>query len=140
MKTESLKIKNEIRFALLKSRADAGYTQKKMAQLISVNEKTINNWECGRTEPKFIDGVRWFQALEKDFRDYLNIDYFSWAQECTSKDCTFFSEKEKSNIREMAFKLKFDVTKENQPLPNSPFIKRIWTYYEKIKEITNHEE
>lgn len=134
MRTENLKIKDEIRFALLKSRDDAGYTQREMAKLISVNEKTINNWECGRTDLKFIDGVRWFQALEKDYRDYLNIDYFSWAQKSTSKENTFFSEKEKSNIRKMALDCKLKEMREKSKSLHNPKLNRILAYLEKLKE------
>ena len=46
-----------------KSRADARMSQEYLANYIGVSRRTIQNWECGKSSPDFVQGAKWFEAM-----------------------------------------------------------------------------
>lgn len=40
------------RVTLKAARVNAGYTQKEVAKMLKVSNKTVSLWECGKTMPK----------------------------------------------------------------------------------------
>ena len=47
----------------LKSRAEAGYSQERMAMELGVSKKTIQNWEKGLSFPNAFQVFEWFEVL-----------------------------------------------------------------------------
>ena len=47
----------------LRSRAEAGYSQEKMAMELGVSKKTIQNWERGLSFPNVFQVFEWFEVL-----------------------------------------------------------------------------
>lgn len=47
----------------LRSRAEAGFSQEKMAMEIGVSKKTIQNWEKGLSFPNVFQVFEWFEIL-----------------------------------------------------------------------------
>jgi len=47
----------------LRSRAEAGYSQEKMAMELGVSKKTIQNWEKGLSFPNVFQVFEWFEIL-----------------------------------------------------------------------------
>lgn len=55
----------------LKSRADAGITQERMAMELGVSKKTIQNWERGLSSPSAFQVFEWFEILGLNPIPYL---------------------------------------------------------------------
>ena len=53
---------NKIGTALAKARVEAGLSQREMAHLIEMNERTVQNWEKGDTSPDGDEIMDWFTA------------------------------------------------------------------------------
>ena len=71
--SKDLEAKEQLRVALMKSRADAKKSQREMAELIGVKKNTVSNWENGNSVPSFIDVQNWFKVLDLPLDNmYLN--------------------------------------------------------------------
>lgn len=67
----NLERREQLRNALLRSRADAGVSQEKLAKYIGVTKKTISNWESGKGCPDYYQLLDWFHYIDKSLDDYL---------------------------------------------------------------------
>lgn len=56
---------------LSQTRYDAGISQQKMADMLSVSKKTIQNWESGYSEPLFSQLFMWFEVIDLQPQPYL---------------------------------------------------------------------
>ena len=71
--SKDLQAKEQLRVALMQSRADAKKSQREMAELIGVKKNTVSNWENGNSVPSFIDVQNWFKVLDLPLDNmYLN--------------------------------------------------------------------
>lgn len=59
---------------LAKSRNDAGFTQKQMAQALGKSVNTIQNWESGVGSPNYLDLEDWFATIGMNMHSYM-YDY-----------------------------------------------------------------
>ena len=64
-------IKEKVRFALGKSRVDAGKTQQEMANYLGVTLQTVQNWEAGVANPSFCKVYQWFDYLHLNMYVYM---------------------------------------------------------------------
>ena len=62
--------REQLKDALLRSRADAKMSQEKLAKKIGVTKKTISNWENGIGCPDYFQLSDWFSALGLELKDY----------------------------------------------------------------------
>ncbi len=86
----------KLAFMLSSARANAGKSQKFMAQALGKSIGTIQNWESGIGAPNIIDMMEWFEILNinplKYFLDFLHPDTFN----CNSSSNNTEVENEKS--------------------------------------------
>lgn len=55
----------------LRSRADAGLSQDRVAKALGVSKKTVQNWESGEASPNFRMALEWFDALGVPMYPYI---------------------------------------------------------------------
>lgn len=51
-------------------RVELGYTQKQIAEILSVAETQFQAWEASRVIPSFINARKWAKALELDMNSF----------------------------------------------------------------------
>ena len=63
----------KIRDMLVRARIDANKSQAYMANVIGVEERTVQNWEACSSNPKPYHIIKWFDSLHADIVEYYLI-------------------------------------------------------------------